>query len=148
MSIVRDPFRDLSKLQERMNQMFDQTFLRSDGREEEIQEGSWSPAVDIQETPDQIVLRADLPGISIEQIELKIENDRLTLKGERIFDPAARREDFHRIERPIGKFCRSFTLPRTLNQTAIQAELKNGVLEVILPKKAETQSRQIRVDVR
>ena len=83
MSIVRDPFRDLSKLQERMNQMFDQTFLRSDGREEEIQEGSWSPAVDIQETPDRIVLRADLPGISIEQIELKIENDRLTLKGER-----------------------------------------------------------------
>ena len=110
--------------------------------------GSWTPPVDIYETDDKVVLKADLPGIDQKDIDLRIEDGMLVMKGERKFEREKSQEDFHRIERPIGKFCRSFTLPRTLNQTAIQAELKNGVLEVILPKKAETQSRQIRVDVR
>ena len=148
MSMTRDPIRDLVRLQERMNQMFEQTFSRSGAGEEELHQGAWSPQVDIQETSEQIVMRADLPGISLGQIELKIENDRLSLRGERIFDPAARREEFHRIERPYGKFFRTFALPRSVLQSGIQAELKNGVLEVVLPKKTETQARQIKVEVR
>ena len=76
------------------------------------------------------------------------ENDRLSIKGDRPFSAAARREDFHRIERSHGRFSRSFALPRTLNHSEVRAELKNGVLEVVLPKKAETQARQIRVDMR
>ena len=148
MSMTRDPVHDLLRLQERMNQLFEQAFPRGGTGEEELQGGRWSPPVDILETPDRIVLRADLPGIPIEQVELKIENDRLSLQGERVFDPGARREDFHRIERPSGRFYRTFALPRTILQSAIQAEVKNGVLEVILPKRPETQARQIKVEVR
>ena len=108
----------------------------------------WAPAVDIEETQDRIVLRADLPGVSLDQIELKIENDHLTLRGERAFPAVSRREDFHRIERSFGNFFRTFTLPQNINQTAIHAELKNGVLEVTLPKKSDTSSKQIEVQIR
>jgi HSP20 family protein len=108
----------------------------------------WSPAVDILETSDRIVLRADLPGIAVSQLEVKIENERLVLKGERSFDPGARREEFRRIERPFGRFARVFALPRSVEPSGIRAEVRNGVLEVILPKCATTQTRPIKVEVR
>jgi HSP20 family protein len=136
------------KLQERMNRLFEQTLSRGGGGEEDVRGGGWAPAVDIEESVQRIVLRADLPGVSLEQVELKIENDRLTLRGERAFPSSSRREDFHRIERPFGSFFRSFTLPQTIDQAAIQAELKNGVLEVRLPKKSETRTKQIQVQIR
>ena len=148
MSVTRDSFRDLMKLQERMNRLFEQTLARGGIPEEDLQGGGWAPAVDIEETQDRIVLRADLPGVSMDQIELKIANDHLTLRGERVFPTGSRKEDFHRIERSFGSFFRSFTLPLNVNQPAIQAELKNGVLEVTLPKKPETSSKQIQVQIR
>src|SRR5437867_6166337 len=86
MSTTRDSIHDLMQLQERMNQLFQQTFSAGGAPEEAMGGSSWSPPVDIQETPDRIVLRADLPGIPIEQIELKIENERLILRGERAFE--------------------------------------------------------------
>jgi HSP20 family protein len=148
MSTTRDPLRDLLQLRERVNQLFNETLSTESSLERESPSGSWSPPVDIQETPERFVLRADLPGLSVEQIELRIENDRLSIKGDRPFATAARREDFHRIERNYGRFSRSFALPRSLNHSEVRAELKNGVLEVVLPKKAETQARQIRVETR
>lgn len=148
MSITRDSFRDLMKLQERMNRLFEQTLSRGGTTEEDLRGSGWAPAVDIEETQDRIVLRVDLPGVSLDQIELKIENEHLTLRGERAFPAASRREDFHRIERSFGNFFRSFTLPQNINQAAIHAELKNGVLEVMLPKKAETRSKPIQVQIR
>lgn len=148
MSVTRDSFGDLMKLQERMNRLFEQTLAHGGIPEEDLRGGGWAPAVDIEESQDRIVLRADLPGVSMDQIELKIENDHLTLRGERAFPAGSRREDFHRIERSFGSFFRSFTLPLNVNQAAIQAELKNGVLEVTLPKKSETRSKQIQVQIR
>ena len=148
MSLTNDPFRELIGLRERMNSLFEQALSRGSVPEEDLQRGAWSPPVDIEETQDRIVLRADLPGIRLEQVELRVQNDNLTLRGERPFQSEARREDFHRIERPFGNFYRSFTLPHTINQEGIQADLKNGVLEVVLPKKMETQTNQIRIDVR
>ena len=148
MSITRDSFRDLMKLQEHMNQLFEQTLARGGATEEDLRGGGWTPAVDIEETQDRIVLRADLPGVPLEQIELKIENDHLTLRGERAFPTRARREDFHRIERAFGTFFRSFRLPQNIDQGAIQAEARNGVLEVTLPKKSEIPSKQIQVQIR
>ncbi len=148
MTVGRSPFHDLIGLQERMNRLFDQVLSRGQLQEEDLQRGAWTPAVDILEREDRILLRADVPGVSLEQIELRIQNDQLTLKGDRAFDPTARREDFHRIERPSGGFYRSFAVPNTIDREGIQAELKNGVLEVTLPKKVETQTRQIRVEVR
>lgn len=147
MNKTGDPFRELIRLQERMNRLFEQALSRGDTPEEDLQRGAWSPPVDIEETPDRIVLRADLPGMQMEQIELKLQNDTLSIRGDRPFAANSRREDFLRIERPQGTFYRSFTLPRTVNQEGIQAELKNGVLEVTLPKKAETRPKQIRVEV-
>jgi HSP20 family protein len=148
LSITRDSFRDLLKLQEHMNRLFEQTLSRGGATEEDLRGGGWAPTVDIEETHDHIVLRADLPGVSLEQVELKIENDHLTLRGERSFPGSSRREDFHRIERPFGSFFRSFTLPNTINQAAIRAELQQGVLEVTLPKKSESHSKNIQVQIR
>jgi HSP20 family protein len=148
MSITRDSFRDLIKLQERMNSLFEQTLSPESGSQEDLRGGGWAPAVDIEETHDQIVLRADLPGVALEQIELKIENQQLTLRGERAFPVGSRREDFHRIERSFGGFFRSFTLPQNIQQDSISAELRNGVLEVTLPKKSEAKPKQIQVQIR
>ena len=148
MSITRDSFRDLISLQERMNRLFEQTLSPGTVSQEDLRGGGWAPAVDIEETQDHIVLRADLPGVSLDQIELKIENQHLTLRGERAFPAGSRREDFHRVERSFGGFFRSFTLPQNINQDAIQAELRNGVLEVTLPKKSEAKPKQIQVQIR
>ena len=148
MSTVRDPLRDLLKLQERMNRLFEQTLSRGGASEEDLQGGGWTPPVDIEETPARIVLRADLPGIHLGQLELKIQDDSLILRGDRRFDPKSRREDFHRIERPFGSFHRSFALPRGIDQGGVRAELKNGVLEVVLPKKTDAQTKNIEVAIR
>ena len=148
MTTTADPLRDLLRLQERMNRLFEQTLRPGGSSEEEELQGGWAPPVDIEETGDRIVLRADLPGISLEQIDLKVQNGNLFLRGDRPFDSRSRREDYHRIERPFGKFFRSFALPPNIREDAIQAELRNGVLEVTLPKKTETQTKQIRVEVR
>src|SRR5262249_13582053 len=148
MSLTRDSLQDLMKLQERMNRLFEETLSRKGASEEDLRGGGWAPAVGIEETNDSIVLRVDLPGVTLDQVELKIDNDHLTLRGERAFPTGSRREDFHRIERMFGAFFRSFTLPHTIDQAAVRAELKNGVLEVTLPKKSETLAKQIEVRIR
>src|SRR5262245_27065903 len=148
MSTTRDWLSDKQKVQLHVGQAFRPSPARSASTEESIQPSGWSPLVDIYETDDLIVLRADLPGVTIEQIELKIEDDRLILRGERPLDSSARREDFRRIERPSGRFFRTFTLPRSIRQSEIRAAMNHGVLEVVLPKHPEARSRPIKVEVR
>lgn len=142
-----DPFRELMTIQDRVNRLFQDTLARQQGREN-IESGAWAPAVDIFETPDRIVLRADLPGIDQEAIELRVEDSNLILKGERKAPADVKPEEFHRSERPYGPFVRFFSLPGNVDQTSIRATQKNGVLEVVLPKKQESRSRPIRVDVK
>jgi HSP20 family protein len=142
-----DPFRELMTIQDRVNRLFQDTLSRQQGRES-IETGAWAPAVDIFETHDRIVLRADLPGIDQDAIELRVEDNNLILKGERKAPGDVSPEEFHRAERPYGPFVRSFSLPGNVDQTAIRATHKNGVLEVVLPKKQESRSRPIRVDVK
>ena len=148
MSTTRDTSGERKKIQERADPTFGRSFDPSSAAEGLMHPGSWSPPVDLSETHDRIVLRADLPGISIEQIELRIENEKLILKGERSMESSIRREDVRRIERPHGKFFRTFALPRSVRQSEIRAEMNNGVLEVVLPKHAEARSRPIKVEVR
>jgi HSP20 family protein len=148
MSITRDSLKDLVSLQQRMNRLFEQTLSSGGDSQEDLRGGGWAPAVDIEETQDRIVLRADLPGVSEGHFEIRIENQHLTLRGEREFPSGTRREDFHRVERSFGSFFRSFTLPQSVDQDAVRAELKNGVLEVTLPKKSEAKSKPIQVQVR
>ena len=142
-----DPFHDLMAIQDRMNRLFQETMARQRG-EEELEVGQWSPAVDICETADRILLRADLPGLEQSEIEVRVDDNTLTLRGDRKAAADAKPEEFHRAERPHGPFLRSFSLPQNIDQSGIRAVQRNGVLEIVLPKRKEAKSSSIRVDVR
>lgn len=148
MAIVRwDPFRDLISIQDRMNRLFEQTLART--REEEgIAASTWMPAVDIYETPDQVVMKAELPGLTREDIEINVRDNALSLRGQRKFEKDVKEENYLRIERAYGSFQRSFTLPVTIQQDKIKAVFRDGVLELTLPKAEEARPKQIKIDVK
>lgn len=145
MSITRyDPFRDLRSLQEEVNRLFSTNLTRGFG-EEGIGRGAWNPSVDIYENKDQIVLEAELPGMNRGDFELTVENNVITLRGERNFEKKDDTDNYHRVERSYGSFTRSFTLPQTVSAEGATAEYTNGVLRVTLPKREETKARRIEV---
>ncbi len=145
MGIVRyDPFRDLRSLQEEVNRLFSTNLTRAFG-DEGIGRGAWAPSVDIYENKDQIVLEAELPGMQREDFDLAIENNVITLRGERRFEKTDESDNYHRVERSYGSFTRSFTLPQTVSADDARAEYTNGVLRVTLPKREEAKSRRIEV---
>ena len=145
MGIVRyDPFRDLRTLQEEVNRLFSTNLTRAFD-DEGIGRGAWAPSVDIYENKDQIVLEAELPGMKQEDFDLHIENNVITLRGERKFSKTDESDNYHRVERSYGAFTRSFTLPQTVTAEDARAEYNNGVLRVTLPKREEAKSRRIEV---
>jgi len=145
MSIVRyDPFRDLRTLQEEVNRLFTGNHTRNFD-EEGIARGAWSPSVDIYENKEQIVLEAELPGMNRDDFDLSVENNVITLRGERHFEKKDETDNYHRVERAYGSFTRSFTLPNTVSADGATAEYKNGVLRVTLPKREETKARRIEI---
>ena len=145
MSITRyDPFRDLRSLQEEVNRLFSGNLSRSFA-DEGIARGAWMPSVDIYENKDQIVLEAELPGMNREDFELTVENNVLTLRGERRFEKKDETDNYHRVERAYGTFTRSFTLPQTVSGDGASAEYKNGVLRVVLKKREEVKARRIQI---
>jgi HSP20 family protein len=145
MAIIRwDPFRDLVTLREKMNRLFEETFT-SRSEEKDLMAGTWTPSVDIYETENALVLSAEVPGIEEDDIEIKIEDNTLTLNGERKFEKETKEENFHRIERAYGSFYRSFTLPNYIDQDNIEAQHENGVLKITMPKKPELKPRKVRV---
>ena len=145
MAIVRyDPFRDLRTLQEEVNRLFSTNLTRAFD-DEGIGRGAWAPTVDIYENKDQIVLEAELPGMKQEDFDLSIENNIITLRGERKFEKTEETDNYHRVERSYGAFTRSFTLPQTVSAEGATAEYNNGVLRVTLPKREETKARRIEV---
>ena len=139
-----EPFRGLSTLQDQFNRLFDESFRT---QEEESALTRWAPAVDISETPNELVVKADLPDVNEKDIDVRIENNLLTIRGERKFEKSVSEENFLRVERAYGSFSRSFSLPNTLNTDAIAAAYRNGVLTVTLPKREETKPRQVKVTV-
>jgi HSP20 family protein len=146
MAIVKvDPFRELAAMQDRMARLFGDAYLRD---EDTGFRGTWAPAVDIYETESHdLVLKAELPGMNREDIEVSVENSTLVLKGTKKFDADVKDEQYRRIERSYGTFHRSFTLPNTVDATKVTAEFKNGVLAVKLPFREEAKPRTINVDV-
>jgi HSP20 family protein len=108
----------------------------------------WVPAVDIEETENELILKADLPDLKLEDIEVRVENETLTLRGERRFEKEDRAKGFHRIERSYGSFVRSFSVPHSVDSEHVAAEYKNGVLTVTLPKKEAAKPRQVKVQVK
>ena len=145
MAITRwDPFRDVIALQNRVNSLF-RDF--NDGGDSALTTASFVPAVDIYEDPQKVVLKLEVPGIEEKDLDVRVENNTLTVKGERKFEKEEKEENFHRIERRYGSFYRAFTLPSTVDTEHIDADYKAGVLKLELKKKAEAQPKQIKVNV-
>ena len=148
MAITRfDPFRDLAVLQDRMNRLFNDSYGSRDRDEALLNRGTWTPAVDIYEIDGALVLKAELPDVNREDVEVNVENNTLTLRGERKVDQTIKQESFHRIERLYGSFVRQFSLPATVDATKIAAEYKNGVLTVTLPVREDAKPRSVKINV-
>jgi HSP20 family protein len=144
-----DPFRQLSQLQDRFYRAFDQPYGLSRGTVEpaEAVTGFWTPQVDVFESAEAITLKVELPEVNAKDVELQIEGNALTLRGERSLENGDSRESYHRIERNYGPFSRTFTIPSTVDGENARAECREGVLRITLPKKAEAKPKQIKVQV-
>jgi HSP20 family protein len=145
MAIIRwDPFRDLVTIRDKMNRLFEDAVTQR-GEEKELVASSWAPAVDIYEDESQLVLTAEIPGLSEKDVEIKIEDNVLSIQGERKLEKETREENYHRIERAYGSFYRSFTLPNYVDEDKIRAEHENGVVKITMPKKAELKPRKVKI---
>jgi len=148
MAIVRfDPFRELTTMQDRINRIFGEMYTRR-GDDDILSRGDWIPPVDIYENDKhEIVIQAEMPGLKKEDIDLRVENNTLTLRGERKRESDVKDDQFHRVERVHGVFLRSFALPATVDGGSVSADYKDGVLTVVLPMREEAKPRQIQVKV-
>ena len=145
MNIIKyDPFREMRSLQDEVNRLFASSFSRG-GDESDLMRGAWSPQVDIFENQNEIVLEAELAGMKPEDVNISIENNVLTIHGERKFEKKDESDNFHRVERSYGSFTRSFTLPPTVSSESANAEFENGVLRLTLAKREEAKPRRIEI---
>ncbi len=147
MALIRwtDPFRDIAVLQDRMNRLFGDFLESSHPREEGRETGIWIPNVDIYETKDAVCVRAELPGVDKDAVHVEVKEGVLSLRGERKFEKEVKEESYHRIERSYGTFHRSFSLPSSVDAEKVTARMKDGVLEVDLPKKEQAKPKQINI---
>jgi len=148
MSIIRwEPLRDLVSTHDHFNQLFNETFARAFGDQKEVSLRTWVPPVDICETEDSLVLKAELPGIKPDDVEIRVEDNTLYLKGERKFEKEVKDENFHQVERSYGSFSRSFSLPSSIDSDKVKAEYQNGILTLTMPKREEAKPKTIKIDV-
>jgi len=139
-----DPFREFALMQNRMNRMYQDY---TPGMEEQLSSAQIVPPVDVYEDEHHLTLKAELPGIDPKDVDVRVENNILTIRGERKFEKEEKEENFHRIERRYGTFTRSFTLPNTVNPDSVKADYENGVLKIEFEKRAEAKPKQIHVNV-
>jgi HSP20 family protein len=139
-----DPFR---QLQQRLNRFFGETFNPLAGTEENWSLATWAPACDIYETENAIVLKAELPEVKTEDVKVTLENNLLTIRGERKLSAETKQENYHRVERSYGEFMRSFTLPNIVDPNKINAEFKEGLLQITMTKREEAKPKQVEVKV-
>lgn len=148
MALVKyNPLRELRSMQEQMNKLLNVSW-NHDVSGEDMKDGIWQPAVDIYETADSIVIKAELPDVDQKDIDVRIEDNTLILRGERRHEDEVKKENYHRIERYFGTFQRSFSLPTTVDQENVVAACDKGVLTITLPKKEETRPKQINIAVK
>src|SRR5204863_2149411 len=141
-----DPFREFSTLQDRMNRLFRDSY--GDAREEALTTSTFAPPVDVYEDEHNITLKIEVPGIDEKDIDVRIENNTLTVHGERKFEKEEKEENFRRVERHYGSFTRSFTLPSSVDPGQVSADYDKGMLKINLAKKAEAKPKQIKVNIR
>lgn len=142
----RSPLADVAVLQNRLNSIFSE-FARPEGEQESLAMGSFIPPVDVYEDAHELVLKLEVPGIKQSDLDVRVENQTLTVKGERKFETNEKEENFHRIERRYGSFARSFTLPQTVNTEAVKAGYEQGVLTISLEKKEAAKPKQVKVEI-
>ncbi len=140
-----EPFREFATLQDRMNRLFRESF--EGGRDESLTTSSFAPAVDVYEDDQKVTLKIEVPGIDEKDIDVRVENNTLTVHGERKIEKNEKEENYRRVERQYGSFTRTFTLPSTVDSEHVTANYDKGVLSITLPKKAEAKPKQIKVNV-
>ena len=146
MQLVRwEPFRELVSTQDRLNRLFNDTFSRFFEEGEGSPARTWAPPVDVYETDQNVVLKAELPGIKPDEVEIRVEDHTLFLKGERKFEKEVKEENYHHIERSYGNFVRTFPLPNSVDAEATKAEYKDGVLTLTMPKREEAKPKTIKI---
>jgi HSP20 family protein len=141
------PFRDMESLQNEMNRLFDISLGRWPSRSNGLMEGAWSPSVDVFESKDNVMVKADIPGLDKEDIDISVHGDTLTIKGEKKEEKESKDKGLVKTERFYGSFNRSLTLPSEVDAAKVKASYNNGVLELTLPKKEESKPKQIKIDV-
>jgi len=141
-----DPFREFSTLQDRMNRLFRESY-GPEGRDESLTTSQFAPPVDVYEDEHNVVLKVEVPGVDEKDIDVRVENNVLTVHGERKVEKEEKEENFRRVERQYGSFTRTFTLPSTVDAERIQADYDKGILKIVLPKKAEAKPKSIKVNV-
>ena len=141
-----EPFREFSTLQDRINRVFRDTYSDS-SRDESLATSSFAPAVDVYEDEHDVTLKVEVPGIDEKDIDIRLENNTLTVHGERKIEKEEKEENYRRVERQYGSFTRTFTLPTTVDSENVSANYDKGVLSITLPKKAEAKPKQIKVNV-
>ena len=141
-----EPFREFSTLQDRMNRLFRDSF-GPEAHDQSLATSSFAPPVDVYEDEHNITLKVEVPGIEEKDIDVRVENNTLTVHGERKFEKEEKEENFRRVERQYGSFTRSFTLPTSVDAEKVSANYDQGILKISLPKKAEAKPKQIKVKV-
>jgi HSP20 family protein len=141
-----EPFREFSTLQDRMNRLFRESYNDA-GREDSLTSTNFAPAVDVYEDEHKVTLKIEVPGIEEKDINVRVENNTLTVEGERKIEKEEKEENYRRVERQYGSFVRSFTLPQTVDSDNVSANYDKGVLKITLPKKAEAKPKQIKVNI-
>ena len=141
-----EPFREVSTLQDRLDRLFRETYNQA-GSDESLTSSSFAPAVDVYEDEHKVTLKIEVPGIDEKDIDVRVENNTLTVHGERKIEKEEKEENYRRVERQYGSFTRTFTLPTTVDTENVSANYDKGVLKVSLPKKAEAKPKQIKVHV-
>ena len=139
-----EPFRGATTLQDQISRLFSDSFERNT---DESSLTAWAPAVDIYETEHELVVKADLPDVDSKDLDIRVENNILTIRGERKFEKKVNEDNYLRVERSYGSFARSFSLANTVNSEAIKADYKYGVLTLSIPKREEAKPKQIKVNV-
>ena len=140
-----DQSRGLPSLQDQVNRLFEDNFTRERSAHADL--ATWAPPVDIYETENELVLKADLPGLQNEDIDVRVENNMLTIRGERKFEKDVNEDNYLRVERAFGPFTRSFSLPNTVSSESVRAEYRNGVLSLQMAKREESKPKQIKISV-
>ena len=140
-----EPSRGGTSLQDQVNRLFEESFTR--GRAGQADLATWAPAVDIYETESELVVKADLPDLQEKDIDVRVENNTLTIRGERKFEKEVNEDNYLRVERAYGSFTRSFSLPNTVKTEGIRAEYRNGTLIVRMSKREESKSKQVKISV-